>query len=127
VASIRQSRLNRSPTANVRMMPAFKANCAGPVMLFRPAFPHWPSAGGANAVGFAYEPAGIASLGSLSSGRSVPVTPVPVTGAKYTGVRGSPLPAVRWPVRGPPLGRLRGDPFHPSASVLAPRPTPVEY
>src|SRR5262245_24629909 len=109
------------------MMPAFNANCAGPVMLFRRAFPHWPSPGDVYAVGFAYEPAGIASIGALSSGRSVPVTPVPVTGAKYTGVKGRPLPAVIWPVSVQPLERLTSDPFQPSASALAPRPTPVEY
>ena len=51
----------RSLERNVRLIDAFKVNCPGPLIEFRPAFPHFPAAGAANAAGFKLNPAG--SLG----------------------------------------------------------------
>ena len=45
VASIRKSAFKRSLKRNVRPRPASKVNCAGPMMEFLPAFPHWAAAG----------------------------------------------------------------------------------
>ena len=73
---------------------AIARDVRGPVIELRGAFPHFPGAGAANASRFAYVPTG-GSLGTpVRSGRSDPITPVPPTVAKYTGVTGRPLPVL---------------------------------
>ena len=58
VASTRMSTLTRSVPRKVRPIEAFSANCAGPLMELRPAFPHWPCAGAAKAAGLRKSPEG---------------------------------------------------------------------
>ena len=57
----------------------------------------------------------------VTSGRIVPVTPVPPTDVRYTGVSGRPLPAVSALVIVQPL---RSDPRGPSSE---PAPAPLVY
>src|ERR1700693_821306 len=88
VASTRNSRPNRSVTWKTRPRDAFRLNWEGPVMEFLPALPHWPGGGAAYAAGFRKSPAGALWSGApVYSGRMLPVTPVPATARKSTGVR----------------------------------------
>src|SRR5690242_5469855 len=83
VASTFRSRLNRSPQGNVLPNVAFKPNCDGPVIEFRPAFPQWPVVGMLKADGFKNSPGGAACIEEpVASGRKLPVTPVPGTAEK---------------------------------------------
>src|SRR5262245_51878531 len=94
-ASTRRSMLTRSFTRNVRVSDAFSENCPGPVMVFRPALPHWPGAGAANAAALRNAPEEFVYKGApVRFGRRLPVKPVPLTGARITGVSGIPLPMV---------------------------------
>src|SRR5262249_38796987 len=54
--SSRKSKLSRSENRNVLAIEAFKANCPGPVIEFRPAFPQYPDRGAATAAGFRNRP-----------------------------------------------------------------------
>ena len=54
----------------------------------------------------------------------MPVTPVPLTDVRYTGVSGRPLPALSAAVTVQPFNNV---PFKPSSSVPPPTPTPVVY
>ena len=47
--------------------------------------------GGAYAAGFRYKPAGTLSTSPTTLARMLPITPVPGTGVRYTGVIGKPL------------------------------------
>src|SRR5216684_9177056 len=101
---------------------AFSANCAGPRIELRPALPHCPAVGAVNASGLAYEPASTASVGPVTFGRIEPVTPVPGTDVRYTGVTGKPLPVVSWVVSVQPL---KSAPRRPVIIAPPPRPWPV--
>src|SRR5580658_1411284 len=95
VAFIDQSAFSRLPMRNVRSRDAFSVNTAGPLIESRPASPHSPAVGALYAAGFRKNPAGAAVIEApVRLGRIVPVTPVPATFVRYTGVSGKPLPAV---------------------------------
>ena len=55
----------------------------------------------------------------------MPVTPVPVTDVRYTGVSGRPLPAVSWLVIVQPFQERSFEPV--DAACRPPTPTPVVY
>src|SRR5262245_11212290 len=118
--SSRQSPVTRSPMRNERPIPKLKVNGAGPRIEFRPALPHSPVAGAANAAGFTYDPSTCGSVVTpVRLARIGPVNPVAPTGARYTGVNGIALPVLRRLVNVHPL---KSRPFQPVSS--APPVTP---
>ena len=104
---------------------AFMVNCEGPTIEFLPAVPQCPVCGAVNAAGFRYRP-GVAAYTAapVVSGRILPVTPVPTTATAYTGVAGSPLPALIWLSSVHPLNAA---PLQPRSSAPPCTPTPDAY
>src|SRR5205814_8332834 len=100
----------------------------GPVIVSRPAVPHWPAAGMANAAKLNGCPGAAASTGSpVASARTLPVMPVPVVVERTPptmGVSGVPLPTERLLVT---LQSLNTAAFHPFSSAPPPRPVPELY
>src|SRR5262245_9227851 len=110
---------------NVRVRDALRLNCAGPVMEFRPAFPQLPAVGATNAAGLRNLPPLSRYKGApVTLGRKVPVNPVPRTGARITGVRGVPLPAVSCVVR---VHSRKALPRQPSKNPPTRENDPVVY
>src|SRR5688572_18853226 len=125
VASTRRSILTRSLTRKVLAMDAFKPKGLGPVMVFLPAFPHCPGSGAENAAGFR-EPSPVVaySAAPVAFGRRLPVTPVPATGARNTGVSGVPLPVVSVAAT---VHCIKSFPRQPSQNPPTPASIPVVY
>src|ERR1017187_5447538 len=123
VASKRRSMLLRSVTRKVRPSDPFRLNWVGPVMVSRPALPHWPAAGSTKARLSAEALTG----NPVASARRLPVMPVPVVVERTpptVAVSGIPLPALMALVGVQSFSKA---PFHPWISMPPPRPTAVLY
>src|SRR5215468_6487666 len=129
VASNRTSMFFRSPRRITRPSDAFNPNCTGPVIVSRPALPHWPAAGTANAAKLNGSPAGASvTERPVAFARTLPVMPVPVVVDRIpptVGVSGRPLPTVIVFMKVQSLISL---PFQPlTRPAPAPRPAPLPY
>src|SRR6266576_481017 len=119
----------RSPTRITRPSDAFSPNSIGPVIVSRPAVPHCPACGAANAAKLNGCPAGASLTESpVALARTLPVIPVPVVVERIpptVGVRGGPLLIEMLLVNVQSLINLPFQPFIIPAP--APRPDPLPH
>src|SRR5687767_5189275 len=128
VTSIRKLRFFLSPSRNALPSEPFKEKIDGPGITLRPAVPHSPAAGVANArILNPYPGVGGSSEIPVALARIWPVTPVPLTTERLppaVAVSGDP---VRTEIVLMKVQSLSSLPFHPLINAPPPLPVPLEY